>query len=45
MFVTVSTAANIMGPLFHTSAVFPQDAVTIDGETGDYLGPWMLLTN
>src|SRR5947207_6739403 len=26
------------GALFHTSAVFPQDAVTIDGETRDYAG-------
>jgi hypothetical protein len=26
------------GALFHASAVFPQDAVTIDGETGDYAG-------
>lgn len=26
------------GALFHASAVFPQDAVTIDGETRDYLG-------
>jgi hypothetical protein len=24
------------GALFHASAVFPQDAVTIDGETRDY---------
>lgn len=24
------------GALFYASAVFPQDAVTIDGETGDY---------
>jgi len=31
-FVTVSTAASIMGRFFHASAVFPQDAVTIDGE-------------
>ena len=37
-FVTVSTAASIMGALFHASAVFPQDAVTIDGETRDYAG-------
>ncbi|MEI9982016.1 MAG: GFA family protein [Aliidongia sp.] len=27
-----------MEPFFHASAVFPQDAVTIDGETRDYLG-------
>jgi hypothetical protein len=26
------------GALFHASAVFPQDAVTIDGETGVYSG-------
>ena len=26
------------GALFHASAVFPQDAVTTDGETGDYNG-------
>ena len=26
------------GALFHASAIFPQDAVTIDGETGDYAG-------
>ncbi|MCX7305541.1 MAG: GFA family protein [Hyphomicrobiales bacterium] len=26
------------GALFHASAVFPEDAVTIDGETGDYAG-------
>ena len=26
------------GALFHASAVFPQDAVTIDGEARDYLG-------
>jgi hypothetical protein len=26
------------GALFHASVVFPQDAVTIDGETGDYAG-------
>ena len=26
------------GALFHASAVFPQDAVTIDGETRDYVG-------
>ena len=26
------------GALFHASAVFPQDAVTIDGETRDYAG-------
>ncbi len=25
-------------PFFHASAVFPQDAVTIDGETRDYAG-------
>jgi hypothetical protein len=35
--VTVSTAVGIMGP-FHASTVFPQDAVTIDGETRDYVG-------
>ena len=26
------------GALFHASAIFPQDAVTITGETGDYAG-------
>ncbi|MDW3205352.1 MAG: GFA family protein [Alphaproteobacteria bacterium] len=26
------------GALFHASAVFPQDAVTIEGRTGDYEG-------
>ena len=26
------------GALFHASAVFPQDAVTIEGETRDYVG-------
>ena len=26
------------GALFHASAVFPQEAVTIDGETRDYAG-------
>ena len=26
------------GALFHASAVFPQDAVTIDGETAEYMG-------
>jgi hypothetical protein len=26
------------GALFHASAIFPQDAVTIDGETRDYTG-------
>jgi hypothetical protein len=26
------------GALFHASAIFPQDAVTIDGETRDYAG-------
>ena len=26
------------GALFHASAVFPQDAVTVDGETRDYAG-------
>jgi len=26
------------GALFHASAVFPQDAVTIEGETRDYKG-------
>jgi hypothetical protein len=26
------------GALFHASAIFPQDAVTIAGETGDYAG-------
>jgi hypothetical protein len=24
--------------LFHASAIFPEDAVTIDGETGEYAG-------
>lgn len=24
------------GALFHASAIFPKDAVTINGETGDY---------
>jgi hypothetical protein len=31
-FVTVSTAASIMGPFSHASAVFPQDAVTIEAK-------------
>jgi len=26
------------GALFHASAIFPQDAVTIEGETSDYAG-------
>ena len=26
------------GALFHTSAIFPADAVTVEGETGDYRG-------
>jgi hypothetical protein len=26
------------GALFHASAIFPQDAVTIEGETRDYAG-------
>ncbi|WP_339487520.1 GFA family protein [Pseudomonas sp. EL_65y_Pfl2_R95] len=26
------------GALFHASAIFPEDAVTISGETGDYAG-------
>jgi hypothetical protein len=26
------------GALFHASAIFPQDAVTISGESGDYAG-------
>jgi len=26
------------GALFHASAVFPADAVTVEGETGDYSG-------
>lgn len=26
------------GALFHASAVFPQDAVKVDGETGNYAG-------
>jgi hypothetical protein len=26
------------GALFHASAIFPADAVTVDGETGDYGG-------
>ena len=26
------------GALFHASAIFPQDAVTVEGETGDYAG-------
>jgi hypothetical protein len=26
------------GALFHASAIFPRDAVTIEGETGDYAG-------
>ena len=34
----VSTAASIMAALFHASAIFPQDAVTIEGETRDYQG-------
>ena len=28
----------IHGALFHASAIFPADAVTIDGETRDYAG-------
>ena len=36
-FVTVSTA-EASSALFHASAVFPQDAVTIEGETRDYAG-------
>jgi hypothetical protein len=31
------------GALFHASAVFPQDAVTIDGETRDYVGRFFCL--
>ena len=31
------------GALFHASAVFPQDAVTIDGETRDYAGRFSVL--
>src|SRR6202049_5253925 len=31
------------GALFHASAVFPQDAVTIDGETRDYAGRFFCL--
>ena len=30
------------GALFHASAVFPQEAVTIDGETRDYAGRYLL---
>jgi hypothetical protein len=30
------------GSLFHASAVFPQDAVTIDGETRDYAGRFFM---
>jgi len=26
------------GALFHASAIFPQDAVTVEGETGEYAG-------
>ena len=26
------------GTLFHASAIFPADAVTVEGETGDYAG-------
>ena len=26
------------GALFHASAIFPEEAVTIEGETGDYAG-------
>ena len=26
------------GALFHASAIFPEDAVTIEGETGEYAG-------
>ena len=26
------------GAFFHASAIFPEDAVTIEGETGDYAG-------
>jgi hypothetical protein len=32
------------GALFHASAVFPQDAVTIDGETRDYAGRFFCRT-
>jgi hypothetical protein len=35
--VTVSTAASITA-LFHASAIFPQGAVAIEGETRDYAG-------
>jgi hypothetical protein len=28
------------GALFQTAAIFPQDAVTIDGEPRDYAGRW-----
>lgn len=37
-FVTVSTAASIMARFFHASAIFPQEVVTIDGETRAYAG-------
>ncbi len=36
-FVIVSTAA-ASWRLFHASAIFPEVAVTIDGETRDYAG-------
>ena len=26
------------GPLFHASAIFPEKAVTVEGETGEYAG-------
>ena len=36
--VTVWTAASIMAPFFTLPQCFPEDAVTIDGETGEYAG-------
>jgi len=30
------------GALFHASAIFPEDAVTIEGETRDYAGRFFL---
>jgi hypothetical protein len=32
------------GAFFHASAIFPQDAVTVDGETHDYAGRFFVRT-
>jgi hypothetical protein len=40
VFIIVSIAASIMEPFIHASAVFPKDALTIEGETRDYAGPF-----